>query len=134
MSTPKVAAEVAELDFTRWCEALDLDTNVEKLNNVEKLYVAAFKGSVVAAIMDGRVTISEDGTLLSYRARKSDVVVKIRMPIGQDIMNGASATESIGRTAMILAAMNDCAPSRFTALQARDVRWCESVLGFLAAP
>lgn len=61
MNTPKVAAEVAEAEFVRFVESMDLDVETSRMSEEDRQSFDAQKTRIVRAIMDGCVVVNEKG-------------------------------------------------------------------------
>ena len=57
----KIAADVAESEFGRFIDSMDLDLNTDGMDDDEKKDLSLQKGRVISAIMNGSLVVNDDG-------------------------------------------------------------------------
>lgn len=123
---PKVAREVAEAELGRWAEAMDLDWIGPQAEDFK-----SHKGRLVKGIMDGSVTISGDGEVLTFTPRRSKVeALEFRAPMGdaQLAFDAHKVGEMVHRTYEFLGRMTGKSIAFFAnKMDDRDMKICDSV-------
>ncbi len=66
----KINKEMAEQEFNRWCEAMDIETDVEFFQEDEEYQFTKNKRKVVKSIMLGSSVINDKGLLIFTTTRK----------------------------------------------------------------
>lgn len=103
MKTEKIAPEMAEAEFDRMCELLDIDLTTKDEADAESL--ATVRGTIVKAIQSGDMTIGDDG--LPTLATKAGAALAFTMPTGATLLEGDKAPEGHGtrRTYLLIGAL-----------------------------
>lgn len=130
MSEDKVAAEVAEQEFNRFCEAMDLDVDPAGMDDDDKALFVDSKRRLVKAIRGGSLTIDEKGQPVFTPSVGSPIV--FGEPIGEQLMAGDAkkASHSHARLFAVLAEITKNPESRFRKMANRDLKVCKA-LGLL---
>ncbi len=98
MKTDKIAPDVAEAEFYRMCELLDLDVTTS--NDEDKDQLETHKAKIVAAIVSGTMTIGDDG--LPTVATKAGAELVFTMPTGATLLEADKAPEGQNNRRMFL--------------------------------
>jgi hypothetical protein len=137
MREEKVAREVAEAEFSRFLEAMDLDEDVSKLDTDDQAGFEKHKRKVVEAIMRGNLTINEKGEPVltpSQPVRGLDKDIVFREPRGSSLKStlGKKADDN-ARAMELMGALTNLPPVTFANMAMRDYKVCGSlVVLFLA--
>ena len=134
MNEPKVAREVAEADFERFCEMLDAYSSADDLLNEED--VKSFednKGKFVRAVMNGSLVVEEDGTPV-YMPRMGDWSTPLRFTEPDAGMISVSVDlgkerEKMRKQIALIAAMTKRTPQEIGRLKQRDFKICNMIVG-----
>jgi hypothetical protein len=131
-----VAKEVAEEEFKRMCDKLDLD--LEEMSADDLATLAERKVSIVKAICAGRVTIGEDGmptVTLVYPVDKITSVTFTRPTGGNIIAVGdTKATNQVTKTHALLSDLTGQPKALFQKMELRpDFRLCDKIAGVFLA-
>lgn len=123
-----VAPEVAEDEFVRFCETMDLDVDVSRMDDEERDAFEDIKRLLVARICDGSLVITDSGEP-EYKPRAGGDPIRFFEPTGEVIMAGDSkrANAGVARLNAMMAAMTKQTEKRFTSMKMRDYKVCAAV-------
>lgn len=129
MADSKVAAEVAEAEFDRWLESMDLvvkhDTST--MDADDRKGYEKHKRTIVVAIERGQGEVDDAGQFIFTTSTGTRLV--FREPTGADMMaqDTSKSGHDVEKTNKILASMTGQAPKFFATMPARDHRVCSAV-------
>lgn len=123
----KVATEVAEEEFDRFCEAMDLDVDVSGMDDDDRKSYDEARRIVVREIVRGAATITESGEL-SYQPKDGGPIV-FHEPTGAALlaMDTKKKSHDFAKFYAFLAAMTKQPAARFAKLGRKDVKFCLQV-------
>ncbi len=129
---PVVAEEVAELEFTKWLDAMDIDIRTEELDDKDLTVFTKHKRLIVGACMVGDIVFNDDNEPVFTPGPKSKWS---SAPLTFHERTGATLASTDGKgknqdVAKTFAAMGDIcgiAPKLFNKLKGRDWRICEAI-------
>jgi hypothetical protein len=125
-----IAKEVAEQEFDRFVDAMDLDVDVADMDEDDKKGFTQQKDRVVAAIMAGALVINDQGEPVFTPQRTNDAnAITFYEPTGASLMamDRKKKTEDIGK---LYAAMGDITKSHantFSKMKMSDLKVCMAV-------
>lgn len=136
MSEPKVGIEVAEAEFDRFVDEMDLDLDSSKLDAEDLTAFNKQHGRVIRAIIKGSLVINENGeaeyTPANPRSRVQDTIVfHERTGASLMAMDGKKKGHDVAKSYAVMADMCKVHPNVFAGLVGVDVRVCEAVFSFL---
>ena len=131
-----VAREVAEQEFDRFAEEMDLDVDTGAMDEDD---VSAFnkqKNRIIKAIVRGNLVINDDGeavyTPTHPRSKHTDpITFHERTGASLMAMDGKKKGYDVARTYAIMADMCRVHPNVFAGLAGTDVKVCEAVYALL---
>ena len=126
-----VAPEMAEVEFTRWAQAWDLDLDLAKMSDEDKLDFEAIKAKMVRAISEGRMVFGDDETL-SYTMHKpvmSCEAITFSEPTGACYiaMDRYKDKQSAHKMNAFMAEMTKQPIQVFSKMSGRDLKMCQAV-------
>lgn len=143
MSAPveKVAREVAEAEFDRWAEAMDLvakfdDEAMKAMDDEDKRSFVTQKRVIVDAIRFGRLVVNDSGEFVYTQQVGATDPITFHEPTGASLMamdKAGKAGHGITKTFAVLAEMTGTSAQRFSGMKNRDLAVCQAILGFLLA-
>lgn len=126
----KVALEVAEQEFNRFVEAMDLDVDPADMDEDDKKGFEQQRDRVVSAIQAGTVVINDNGEPVFTPQRTKDVEpITFHEPTGASLMamDRKKKTEDIGK---LYAAMGDMTKNHanvFSKMKMADLKVCMAI-------
>ena len=129
MSEQVIATEVAEAEFLRFVEEMDLDVD-EKHMSAEEL--DAFRGQkrkLILAMEAGRLVIDEKGQPV-YTPQLGDTKsITFYEPDGAVLMSmdKKKAGENVAKTYATMGAMTKTSAERFANMRGRDLKVCQAL-------
>jgi hypothetical protein len=126
-----VAAEVAEEEFTRWAEALDLDLDPAGMNEDDRRGFTEQKRLIVNAIEAGRLSISSEG-LAVFKPRDGFEAITFHEPKGSVVIKGRAPSDA-ERVAGMVQKMTGEPAARFEGMLVRDYKVCTAIATLLLA-
>lgn len=139
MTELKVAMEVAEADFERWADAMDLKRKLEHpaMNAESKDGLETNKRLILDSITQGNLAVDDAGQFIFTPQVGDRAPITFFEPDGACLM----AVDSIGKQGhreaakgvAILAAMTKQNAARFAKMKVRDFAICEAVLSLFLA-
>lgn len=136
MTQNKIAKDVAEQEFDRWADEMDLDIDTADMDQEDLTAFNKQKRRIVQAIERGALVISEDGEAVYTPSNPKS---KHRDPItfhertGASIMamDGKKKNEDVRKTYAVMADMCNVHPSTFAGLVGVDGKVCEALFALL---
>lgn len=127
----KIATEVAEAEFDRFVEAMDLDVDTSKMGEDDAASFETQKRRIVAALCDGSLVINEDGEPV-FTPRTVEVPkgsITFYEPTGASLMasDGKKKDDRVKAMYAVMGAMTRQHPSVFANMKRRELRVCEAV-------
>lgn len=123
-----VAREVAEAEFDRFAELMELDVAVDKMDKDDVEGFTEQKERFIRAVMAGKLIVSEQG---EPRLQCGDREITFKEPTGATfIALGSRSGKKSNEMSSLYAAMGDMtgeAPAFFSRLKNRDVKICVAI-------
>jgi len=129
MAKNKVAREVAEVEFQRFCDCMDLDLDPKGMDQDDLKGFEQNKTRVLNAIMSGSLTVDAEG-ILTFSPQKSDgVTIVFKEPKGSALlaMDGKKKGAEMSKTFALLAEMTGQNQNTFTQMFMRDLKVCQAI-------
>lgn len=123
----KIPADMAEQEFEKFAEAMDIDINVERMDDEDAKDFEGLKNKIVGAIMKGSLVISDNGEpVLSLSDGES---LTFSEPTGASLMatDKRKKTENVARLSVIMAEMCGVPVQVFAKMPMRDFKVCQSI-------
>jgi hypothetical protein len=129
MTESKVAIEVAEQEFDRFCEEMDLDVDTSVMDAEDKAAFEKIERRLVNAIAEGRLTIDEKGQPV-LQLSDGGQPVTFHEPNGANIiaMDQKRHGHNNARQILFIAEMTNQAEERIRKLPMRDLKICNSIV------
>lgn len=138
MSTDNpVAREVAESEFDRFAEEMDIDTDVDGFTDDEDR--TAFnkqRGRIIRAIERGHLVINDEGEAVytPFHARskyREAITFHERTGASLMAMDGKKKGHDVAKTYAIMGDMAKLPPATFAGLAGPDIKACEAIYALL---
>lgn len=132
----KVVAEVAEAEFERFVECMDLDLDTAGMDSEDLTQFSKLRKRVIRAIENGALVVNEDGeAVYTPQNRKSKhqeaLVFHERTGASLMAMDGKKKNYDVAKTYAVMADMCKVHPNVFANLVGIDVKVCEALFSFL---
>ncbi len=129
MAEQKVATEVAQAEFERFAEAMDLDTDVDRMDEDDKTAFTNQKRRVVRAIEDGHLVVDDKGQPVYTPQLGDQTPITFYEPTGVSLMSmdKKKANENVAKVFATLADMTKTSSQRFASMKGRDVKLCQAL-------
>lgn len=138
MSTKEnpVAREVAEAEFQRFADEMDLDLDTATMDAEDLAAFNKQKNRLVRAIERGDLVISESGEAIytpSNPGSKHRDAITFHERTGASLMamDGKKKGHDVAKTYAVMADMCKVHPSTFAGLKGTDVKVCEALFALL---
>ena len=136
MSENIVAKDVAESEFDRFVEEMDLDVSPEGMDAEDLASFTKIKSTVLRAIMRGNLTINDNGEAVYTPARegskhKDPITFHERSGASVMAMDGKKKGHDISRTYAVMADMCQVPQNVFAGLVGTDIKVCEALFALL---
>lgn len=129
----KVAVEVAELEFNRFAEKFDLDTDVKKMSEKDTDTFESNQRKIVRSIMSGHAIVEEDGTILYTLKCPEDggalTDLKFSPPKGNiyTVTDKYKEGQNVHQLNGAIGVLTGQPPKTFANMAAIDVKFCHAV-------
>lgn len=125
----KVAKDVAELEFDRFIDSMDLDVNTDGMDDDEKKDLSLHKGRVVRAIMVGSLVINEEGEPVFTPQRQDRDPLTFHEPGGDTLMamDRKKASQEIGKMFVAMASITKTHSKGFSDMKMADLKICLAI-------
>ena len=126
-----IANEVAENEFKRFVELMDLDIDVNTMDDEDKQNFEPLKKRIVNAIMNGSLTINDNGEP-TYTPRRSKDAEPITFyePTGASLMamDRRKKNEDVGKMYAIMGDITKTHSNVFAKMKMADLKVCQSLV------
>lgn len=128
----KIAREVAEQEFDRFAESMDLDLKESGLDDDEVEDLHKLKNILVEAIQKGSMVINDDGEPVYTPVRGDEDYRKpitFHEPTGASLMamDRKKKNEDIGKLYSAMGEITKLPAARFARMKMRDLKVCMAV-------
>lgn len=128
----KIPVDVAESDFARFVEFMDIDVDPSRMNEEDQKSFDNQKHILIRSICNGNLTIDEFG-VPTFTPVKGDAIARqpltFREPDGATMLaldkHGKNA--GMAKTYSVLAEMAKVTPSHFAKMANRDLKVCQAL-------
>lgn len=130
----KIATEVAEAEFERFCVGMDLDVDPAGLDEDDKKSLADSKRRFLTAVEAGRLQVNEACEPVLQPGDGGKPIV-FHEPKGSALMatDQKKKGHDMAKTFAAMAAMTGENPGRFADMANRDVKICTAIFGLFMA-
>jgi len=136
MNKEIIAAEVAEQDFERFADAMDLDLDETKMSEEDLSSFRPQKERLLRAISNGHLIFNDEGEPIytPYRkASKSKEPITFHERTGADLMalDSGKKGQDVKKMMNMMASMCRTHPKTFAGLAGEDIKVCEALFTLL---
>ncbi len=136
-SQEKVSIDVAEADWERFLEAMDLKDKTEnpRLDDDDKKGLLEVKQIVIDAIRKGSLAINDKGQPVFTPRVGNTERVTFYEPTGAELMamDRVKVGHSVARQNALMGALTQTSPVRFAGMALRDYRVCQAIVTLFLA-
>lgn len=127
-----VAREVAEREFERFAEAMDLDVGIDDMDDDERRDFSLHKRRFLKAVQAGHLQVDEEGQPVFTPQVGNQKELVFHEPDGAALMemNRAKSNKSVKQQHLVLAAITKTSAKRFATMKNRDLKVCYALLAF----
>lgn len=134
--TEQIALEVAEQEFERFAESMDINVDTSKLDAEDLTAFTKVKDRMLQAMQRGALTINDNGEAVYTPQRpssKSKDAITFHERTGASLMamDGKKKNYDVAKTYAILAEMCRVHPAVFAGLAGQDIKVCEGLFALL---
>ena len=124
-----VAADVAESEFVRFVDSMDLDINTDGMDDDEKKDLSLHKGRFISAIINGSLVINDEGEPVFTPQRGEHDALTFHEPTGAALMamDRKKQSEEIGKMYVVAAAMTKTHSKTFSNMKIADLKVCMAI-------
>ncbi len=132
----KVAKEVAEAEFDRFVDCMDLDVDTSDMDAEDLTAFNKQKGRIISAVQSGALVFNEDGEAIytpQHKRSKNKDAITFHERTGASLMamDGKKKNHDVAKTYAVMADMCKVHPSTFAGLVGTDVKVCEALFALL---
>lgn len=130
MAEPKIVESVAEQEFQRFAEAMDLDVDTGAMNQETLALFERHHRVIVRALMNGSLVIDDKGQpVFTPRAAADKEPIIFAEPKGDSQMaaDQKKKDQNVAKLYAQLAAWTGCSMKRFSDMPQRDLKVCEAL-------
>ena len=136
MKEYKVSADVADQEFERFAEEMDLDIDTAEMDASDLAAFRKQKSRIIRAIQRGDLVINDNGeavyTPSNPNTRSADpVTFHERTGASLMAMDGKKAGHDVAKTYAVMANMCGVHASVFANMAGSDIKVCEAIFAFL---
>lgn len=128
---PVLGREVAEAEFDRFCDDMDIDTNIEKMDEDDAKGFNTQKELLVVAFMDGRLSLNDDSEPVYKPKRKGfDNPLTFREPSGADqmAMDRKKSGQDVGKMFSMMDSVTKSVPGTCSKLKGPDLKVAQAIM------
>lgn len=125
----KVDKTVAEAEFDRFLESMDIRGPDERSGEEERASFDSLRATIIGAMCDGRLVIDESGQPVYSPKIGNETALTFHEPTGGDYMamDGKKDHQKMARMYAVLGSMTKTDPKRFSFMKARDLKVCTAI-------
>lgn len=125
----KVAREVAEAEFIRFCDAMDVDYNTDRMTDEDSKDFNESKGLLLDALQIGVLEIDSEGMAVVYPKKGDIKQIKFNELCGADYvaMDNKKDTQSFAKMFAMMGSITKLPPATFSKLKKFDAKVCLSI-------
>lgn len=127
----KVGRRVAEVEYARFLEAMDLQDSLDtsKMDDEDRKGLDLIRTMVIRAIMHGHLVINENGEPVYTPTRGNKNPITFHEPTGahQMAMDQRKKNHTVSRQMSWMAAMTKQPVARFANMANRDLKLCQGL-------
>lgn len=125
----KVAREVAEAEFIRFCDAMDVDYNTDRMTDEDEKDFNESKGLLLDALQIGVLEIDSDGLAVVYPKKGDIKQIQFNELCGADYvaMDNKKDTQSFAKMFAMMGSITKLPPATFSKLKKFDAKVCLSI-------
>ena len=134
--TEIVAREVAEEEFNRFCDDMDIDRDLSKMDEDDTKGFNDNKDLIVNAIMDGRLVLNDDSEpVYTPKRGKQDNPLTFREPTGATFMamDRKKSGQDVGKMIALMDEITRSAPGTCARLKGVDFKVARSIVTLFLA-
>jgi hypothetical protein len=129
-----VAPEMAEAEFDRFVEAMDLDVDTQYMDEEDRTAFDKQKRRIIKAMINGSLIINENGEAV-YAPQRSNMEKAItfheRTGASLMAMDNKKKNQDMAKTYAVMADMTSEHPGTFAKLKGTDIKVCEALFALL---
>jgi len=126
----KIALEVAEAEFTRFGDLMDLDLDPLDMDEEDKKGFEQQKKRVISSIQNGSLIINENGEpIFTPTVKEGANPLTFHEPTGASLMamDHKKRTEDVGKLYATMADMTGSSTGIFSKMKMRDLKVCMAI-------
>lgn len=130
----KIAAEMAEAEFERFVDEMDIDANTAAMDEEDRTQFQKQKSRMVRAIQKGALIITEDGEAIYTPQRSGEIEpIHFRERTGATAIaaDGVKKGRDASKAYHMMADMAGIEPRTFSKLRGVDIKVCEAIFALL---
>jgi len=132
MTEQKIATEVAEQEFQRFLESMDLDVSPEGMDDDDRKSFEQAKRRFLAAVSSGNLVVNEKGEpVFTPRASEPSTPVTFYEPKGATLlaMDKGQKGHDMDKMFKVMAELTRENAPRFAKMAGRDIKVCLAIVG-----
>lgn len=133
---PKVAREVAEQQFNRFCADMDIDHDTEKMDEKDAEGFTKHRETLLVAMMDGRLVLNDDSELvLTPKRGRVQNPITFREPDGATFMamDRKKNGQDMGKLIALMDEMTKSTPGTCSKLKNVDFKVAQAIVTLFLA-
>lgn len=125
----KVAREVAEQEFNRFCDAMDVDRNTSRMPDEDAKEFNEVKAILLDALQIGVLQIDDEDCAVVYPKKGGIKQIKFNELCGADYvaMDNKKDTQSFAKMFAMMGSITKLPPATFSKLKKFDAKVCLSI-------
>ena len=126
----KIVQEVAEKEFDRFVEAMDLDVSTDGMDQEDKSSLSQQTGLIISAIQSGDLVINDSGEPVYTPKRTKDApAITFYEPTGASLMamDRKKKSEDIAKLYATMADMTKVSAKTFATMKMPDLKVCMAI-------
>lgn len=129
MAEEVVAREVAEAEFERLAEAMDLDVDEESMSDEDdRKGLRSARDGFVRAVMRGKLAVNEAGEPVVTTAEGEELIFHEPTPDVLAQADKAKEGKNVSKMLLMMGAMTGTSASKFGKMKMRDFKTCQTVV------
>lgn len=133
-----IAQEVAEQEFDRFAEAMDIETDVTQMTEETEEMFTASRNKFIKAIVKGKLVVNENGEPVYTPVRSSNTSpITFKEPDGAALITNSrgrkKADDGVGQMYQIMGSMTGTGAGRFANMKLVESQDCMAIASLFIA-
>ena len=124
-----IAKEVAENEFARFVELMDLDLEPDGMDADDAKSLDGFRRVILRSIQRGDLTVTDIGEMVFTPTVGESIPITFGEPTGASLMasDNSRTGKNVAKMFAVMADLTGCSATKFAQMRQRDLKVCQAI-------